>query len=61
MVYKDVPQHGTNIIQLIINYVSDENHEILPGQDLLENIAAFNKRLVYSPGIILQCPARSLS
>ena len=22
MVYKDVPQHGTNIIQLIINHVS---------------------------------------
>ena len=23
MVYKDVPQHGTNIIQLIFNHVSD--------------------------------------
>ena len=53
MVYKDVPQHGMNIIQLILNYVSDENRKILPGQDLFENIAAFNERLVYSPGITL--------
>ena len=51
MVYKNVPQHGTNIIQLILNHVSDEKREILPGQDLFENIAAFNERLVYSPGI----------
>ena len=49
MVYKEVPQHGTNIIQLILNHVSDENREILPGQDLLENIAAFNERLIYAP------------
>ena len=50
MVYKDVPQHGTNIIQLLLNHVSADGRLILPGQDLFENIAAFNERLVYSPG-----------
>ena len=49
MVYKDSPQHGTNIIQLILNHVSDGEREILPGQDLFENIAAYNERLVYVP------------
>ena len=56
MVYKGVPQHGMNIIQLILNYVSDENREILPGQDLLENIVAFNKILMHSFGITLSDP-----
>ena len=49
MVYKEVPQHGTNIIQLILNHVGAGAREILPGQDLLENIAAFKERLVYAP------------
>ena len=31
MVYKDVPQHGTNIIQLLINHVSGNRRKILPG------------------------------
>ena len=44
MVYKDVPQHGTNIIQLLLNHVGDQHpREILPGQDLFENIMAFNE------------------
>ena len=60
MIYKDVPQHGTNIIQLILNYVSDGNR-ILPGQDLFENIVAFNERLVYSPSTTPQRPASSAS
>ena len=51
MVYKGTPQNGTNIIQSILNHVSDEKREILPGQDLFENIAAFNEKLVYSPSI----------
>ena len=54
MVYKDVPQHGTNIIQLFLNHVSADRRLILPGQDLFENIATFNERLLYSPGIIPQ-------
>ncbi|MDP6295146.1 MAG: hypothetical protein QF618_03950, partial [SAR324 cluster bacterium] len=58
MVYKDVPQHGTNIIQLILNHVSDGEREILPGQDLFENIAAYKERLVYLPGIASKTPAR---
>ena len=58
MVYKDIPQHGTNIIQLILNYVSDGIREILPGQDLFENIAAFNERLVYVPHYT---PSRNLT
>ena len=49
MVYKDVPQHGTNIIQLLNNHVSADRREILPGQGLFENIAAFNKSLLISP------------
>ena len=49
MVYKEVPQHGTNIIQLILNHVGAGDREILPGQDLLENIAAYKERLVYTP------------
>ena len=59
MVYKGAPQHVTNIIQLILNYVSDETQEILPGQDLFENISALNERLVYSPGTTPQRPACS--
>ena len=62
MVYKDVPQHGTNIIQLLLNHVSAILHEILPGQDLFEKIAAFNKSLLFSPGntlktfnLVVQC------
>ena len=31
MVYKDVPQHGTSIIQLLLNHVSADRREILPG------------------------------
>ena len=54
MVYKDVPQHGTNIIQLLLNHVSADRREILPGQDLVENIAAFNERLLFSPGVTTQ-------
>ena len=61
MVYKGTPQHGTNIIQLILNHVSNENHEILPGQDLLENIAAFNERLFYVPGVAPKSPTRLTS
>ena len=58
MVYKDVPQHGTNIIQLILNHVSDGEREILPGQDLFENIAAYKERLVYIPAVASKKPAR---
>ena len=61
MIYKDVPQHGTNIIQLILNHVSDGVREILPGQDLFENIAAYNERLVYAPGITSKTPVRSVA
>ena len=49
MVYKDVPQNGTNIIELILNHIGDKKREILPGQDLFENIAAFNEKLVFIP------------
>ena len=38
MIYKDVPQHRTNIIQLLLNHVSADHHEILLSQDLFENI-----------------------
>ena len=61
MVYKGVPQHGTNIIRLILNHVTNEIREILPGQDLLENIAAFNERLFYVPGIAPKSPTRLTS
>ena len=61
MIYKGVPQHGTNIIQIILNYVSDGEREILPGQDLFENIATFNERLVYSLSFTPQRPAHSAS
>ena len=54
MVYKDVPQHGTNIIQLLLIHVSADQRVFLPGQDLFDNIAAFNERLLYSPGKIPQ-------
>ena len=50
MVYKDVPQHRSNIIQLLLNHVSADRREILPSQELFENIAAFNERLLFSPG-----------
>ena len=43
MVYKAVPQRGTNIIQLLLNHVGDQQlRKILPGQDFFENIVAFN-------------------
>ena len=63
MVYKDVPQHGTDIIQLLLNHESADHRLITPGQNLFENIAAFNKRLVYSPGNTPQnfCLGRSMS
>ena len=54
MVYKDVPQHGTNIIQLLLNHVSADQRVILPGQDLFENIATSNERLLYLSGEIPQ-------
>ena len=41
MVYKDVPQHGTNIIQLLLNHMGDQHP-----QNLFENIAAFNEKLL---------------
>ena len=40
MVYKDVPQHGTKIIQLLLNNVSTDHCLILSDQDLFENISA---------------------
>ena len=63
MVYKDVLQPGTNIIQVLRNHVSTDHHEILPGQYLFENISAFNERLLFSPGITPQNfrPGRSMS
>ena len=54
MVYKDVLQQGTNIIQLLLNHVSADCRKILPGQDLFENIATFNERLLFLLGVTLQ-------
>ena len=61
MVYKDVLQHGANIIQLFLNHVSADQRVILPGQDLFENIAAFNERLLYMAGETPQRPGQSTS
>ena len=52
MVYEDMPQHGTNIIQLLLDHMGDHQPlEILPGQDLFENIAAFKEKLLYKPNV----------
>ena len=54
ILYKDVLQHGTNIIQLLLNHVSADCRIILPIQVLFEDIAAFNERLLYSLGNVPQ-------
>ena len=58
MVYKDVPQHRTIIIQLLLNHVSADRRVILPRQDLFQNIAVSTKgcyirqvRPLNNPGI----------
>ena len=42
MVKKDVPQHGTNIMQLLLNHVSTGGCLILPGQDLFSSFNYFS-------------------
>ena len=52
MVYKDVLQRGTNIIQLLLNNVGyQQPREMLPFQDLFENITAFHGKLLFTPDV----------
>ena len=52
MVYEDEPQRSTNIIQLLLNHVGDQQpREILLAQDWFENIVAFNEKLLFTSDI----------